>query len=136
MGRFNSLELAVPFPSLITLCGCQDLVPRDTSSLFIPRFQRSEIFGFVAGLGATIAAVPDLVAMQASVQRWHQPEDGDNHGGLSDPMGLPRFVDCVATRNRMERDRSVDQFSERRRLPSLRPQNKRASNNVSLLCDH
>jgi MtN3 and saliva related transmembrane protein len=63
MGRFNGLWLAVLFLSLATLCGCQDLVPRDTSSLLVPRFHRSEIFGFVAGLGTTFAAVPDLVAM-------------------------------------------------------------------------
>jgi MtN3 and saliva related transmembrane protein len=63
MRRFKSLCFAVLFLSLFALCGCQDLVPRDTSSLFIPRFQRSEIFGFVAGFGTTFAAVPDLVAM-------------------------------------------------------------------------
>src|ERR1700751_3607047 len=63
MGRYKSLWHAVPFLSLITLCGCQDLVPRDTQSLFIPRFQRSEIVGFLAGLGTTFAAVPDLIAM-------------------------------------------------------------------------
>ena len=38
-------------------------VPHDTRSLLIPRFQRSEISGFVAGIGTTFAAVPDLVAM-------------------------------------------------------------------------
>jgi MtN3 and saliva related transmembrane protein len=54
---------AVPFFSIIMLAGCEGLVPRDTSSLLIPRFQRSEIFGFVAGLGTTFAAVPDLVMM-------------------------------------------------------------------------
>ena len=63
MGRFNSLRLGVLFLSLVILCGCQDLVPRDTSSLLIPGLRRSEIFGFVAGLGTTFAAVPDLVAM-------------------------------------------------------------------------
>jgi MtN3 and saliva related transmembrane protein len=63
VGRFHGLWLAVLFLSLGTLIGCQDLVPRDTSSLFLPRFQRSEIFGFIAGLGTTFAAVPDLVAM-------------------------------------------------------------------------
>jgi MtN3 and saliva related transmembrane protein len=63
MRRFKSSWFAVLLLSLFALCGCQDLVPRDTSSLFIPRFQRSEIFGFVAGLGTTFAAVPDLVAM-------------------------------------------------------------------------
>lgn len=46
-----------------TLCGCQDLVPHDTASLLAPRFQRSEIVGFLAGLGTTFAAVPDLIAM-------------------------------------------------------------------------
>jgi uncharacterized protein with PQ loop repeat len=49
--------------SLIALSGCQDLVPHDTPSLLAPRFQRSEIVGFLAGLGTTFAAVPDLVAM-------------------------------------------------------------------------
>jgi MtN3 and saliva related transmembrane protein len=63
MGRFNRLRLAVLLLSLVPLYGCQDLVPRDTSSLLIPRFRRSEVFGFVAGLGTTFAAVPDLVAM-------------------------------------------------------------------------
>ena len=47
----------------IALSGCQGLVPRDTQSLLIPRFHRSEILGFIAGLGTTFAAVPDLVAM-------------------------------------------------------------------------
>jgi MtN3 and saliva related transmembrane protein len=63
MHRFKSLWFTVLFLSILALSGCQDLVPRDTSSLFIPRFQRSEILGFVAGLGTTFAAVPDLVAM-------------------------------------------------------------------------
>jgi uncharacterized protein with PQ loop repeat len=55
--------LAVVLLSLIPLYGCQDLVPHDTSSLFIPRFQRSEILGFLAGLGTTFAALPDLATM-------------------------------------------------------------------------
>jgi MtN3 and saliva related transmembrane protein len=63
VGRFHGLWLALLFLSLGTLFGCQDLVPHDTSSLFLPRFQRSEILGFIAGLGTTFAAVPDLVAM-------------------------------------------------------------------------
>ena len=63
MDRFNGLTLAVLFLRLIGLNGCQDLLPRDTQSLLIPRFQKSEIFGFVAGFGTTFAAVPDLIAM-------------------------------------------------------------------------
>jgi len=47
----------------MTVCGCEGLVPHDTSSLLIPRFRRSEILGFVAGFGTTFAAVPDLIAM-------------------------------------------------------------------------
>jgi len=49
--------------SVIILWGCEGLAVRDTSSLLVPRFQRSEVFGFVAGLGTTFAAVPDLIAM-------------------------------------------------------------------------
>ena len=63
MRRFNILWLAVLFLSLIPLYGCQDLVPHDMRSLLIPRFQRSEAFGFLAGFGTTFAAAPDLIAM-------------------------------------------------------------------------
>ena len=63
MNWSNKMTLGVLLLSLLTLYGCEDLVIRDPSSLFIPRFQRSEIFGFVAGFGTTFAAVPDLVAM-------------------------------------------------------------------------
>jgi uncharacterized protein with PQ loop repeat len=62
MLRLNYLWLAVLFLSLV-IQGCQDLAPRDTPSLFVPRFQRSEIFGFLAGLGTTFASLPDLVTM-------------------------------------------------------------------------
>jgi len=63
MDRSNSVMLAVLLLSAFTLSGCEDLVIRDTASLFVPRFQRSEIVGLVAGFGTTFAAVPDLVAM-------------------------------------------------------------------------
>jgi MtN3 and saliva related transmembrane protein len=49
--------------NVLALYGCEDLVIRDTSSLLIPRFQRSEILGLVAGFGTTFAGVPDLLAM-------------------------------------------------------------------------
>jgi uncharacterized protein with PQ loop repeat len=48
---------------MTVLCGCEDLVPHDTASLFAPTLKRSEIFGFIAGFGTTFAAVPDLIAM-------------------------------------------------------------------------
>jgi MtN3 and saliva related transmembrane protein len=55
--------LGVLLLSVITLSSCEDLVIRDTSSLFAPSFQRSEVLGIVAGFGTTFAAVPDLLAM-------------------------------------------------------------------------
>jgi MtN3 and saliva related transmembrane protein len=63
MGRHNKVPLALLSLSLIALSGCADLVPQDTKSLLIPRLNRSEIFGFLAGFGTTFAAVPDLVSM-------------------------------------------------------------------------
>jgi len=48
---------------LITLCGCQGLVPHDTQSLLDPNLKRSDILGLVAGFGTTFAALPDLIAM-------------------------------------------------------------------------
>jgi MtN3 and saliva related transmembrane protein len=61
----GSTEAIVPvvFFSIVVLCGCEDLVPHETQSLLFPKFQRSEIFGFIAGLGTTFAAAPDLLAM-------------------------------------------------------------------------
>ena len=63
MNCSNKMTLDVFLLSLLTLYGCEDLVIRDTSSLLVPRFQRSEILGLVAGFGTTFAAVPDLFAM-------------------------------------------------------------------------
>jgi MtN3 and saliva related transmembrane protein len=63
MNCSNRVTLGVLLLSVLPLHGCEELVIRDTSSLLIPRFQRSEILGFVAGFGTTFAAVPDLLAM-------------------------------------------------------------------------
>jgi len=59
-GRWLNVFLLV---STTALCGCEELVPRDTKSLLLPHFQRSEIVGLVAGFGTTFAALPDLIAM-------------------------------------------------------------------------
>jgi uncharacterized protein with PQ loop repeat len=49
---------------LLPLCGCDDdWTPKDTASLLSPKFTRSEVIGFVAGLGTTFAAFPDLLRM-------------------------------------------------------------------------
>jgi MtN3 and saliva related transmembrane protein len=63
MCRFNAASLAGFLLGLMVLCSCEGLAPRDTSSLLVPRFQRSEIVGFAAGFGTTFAAMPDLIAM-------------------------------------------------------------------------
>ena len=117
MGQFNKVTVAVLFLGLITLCGCQDLVPRDTLSLLSPKFRRSEIFGFCGGSRNDLcrSAGPDSDA-KASVKCWHEPEDGGNHGNLSNPLGLLRLPDRFATGDRMEHRRGVDQFPECRRV--------------------
>ena len=51
------------FFGVIILAGCGELAVQDTASLFFPGFQRSEVVGFVAGLGTTFAALPDLIGM-------------------------------------------------------------------------
>jgi uncharacterized protein with PQ loop repeat len=63
MSRFNRGILAFLFLSVLALSGCQDLAVKDAKSLLLPRFQRSEIFGLVAGFGTTFAALPDLISM-------------------------------------------------------------------------
>jgi MtN3 and saliva related transmembrane protein len=63
MRRFIGVMLAMILLSLILLASSQDDGPHDRTSLLIPKFQRSEIFGFLAGLGTTFAAVPDLAGM-------------------------------------------------------------------------
>ena len=63
MDSFNRLTYGVLLLGAIMLCGCEGLAIHDTTSLLAPRFQRSEILGFVAGFGTTFAALPDLIAM-------------------------------------------------------------------------
>lgn len=60
---YNKMTHGMLLLSVILLCGCEELVIRDTASLLAPRFQRSEIVGLVAGFGTTFAGLPDLVAM-------------------------------------------------------------------------
>jgi uncharacterized protein with PQ loop repeat len=49
--------------SAITFCGCNESLLRDAESLLVPRLQRSELVGLVAGFGTTFAALPDLIKM-------------------------------------------------------------------------
>jgi len=63
MDRWKRAVFIVPVLSAtVMLTGCSELT-RNTESLLLPNFQRSDIFGFVAGLGTTFAVLPDLIAM-------------------------------------------------------------------------
>jgi len=63
MRRLKQALLSVPLlTSMMMISGCEELL-RNTQSILIPRFQRSDLFGFVAGLGTTFAVLPDLLAM-------------------------------------------------------------------------
>ena len=59
----SGLVRTVVLLSILMISGCAGLEMPDTSSLLLPRFQRSEVFGFVAGFGTTFAAIPDLFKM-------------------------------------------------------------------------
>ncbi len=66
MANINSSDRmmrGVVLLGVIMLSGCAGLEIIDTSSLLLPKFQRSEVLGFVAGFGTTFAAVPDLIKM-------------------------------------------------------------------------
>ena len=52
---------------LITLCGCQNLVPHDTPSLLNPKFQRSEVVGIVE------EKTPGVTGQRISVTRRSKP---------------------------------------------------------------
>ena len=57
------LRLGLLILGSVVLAGCETLGVQDAPSLLIPRFQRSELVGLVAGFGTTFAAFPDLIAM-------------------------------------------------------------------------
>ena len=63
MVQFNRLRVGIACLCLLALWGCQGLVPEDPQSILFGKFQRSEVVGFLAGLGTTFAALPDLIAM-------------------------------------------------------------------------
>lgn len=57
------IQLFCIFFSVILLTGCGEFAIHDVESLLFPGFYRSEVVGFVAGLGTTFAALPDLIGM-------------------------------------------------------------------------
>ena len=63
MRRRDRVAVALLVLAACAMTGCEDLVPRDAASLLAPRFQRSEVFGLIAGMGTTFAGLPDLITM-------------------------------------------------------------------------
>ncbi|HET9606997.1 MAG TPA: SemiSWEET family transporter [Nitrospira sp.] len=63
MDSKKGMRILFDICSVMLLAGCGQLAIHDTESLFFPGFRRSEVVGFVAGLGTTFAALPDLIAM-------------------------------------------------------------------------
>jgi len=61
--RINRGQACIFVLSLLPLVGCRDLTPHHLESLIKPNTELSEIVGFLAGLGTTFAAFPDLIAM-------------------------------------------------------------------------
>ena len=61
--RPQKVLLSLLVPSFVTLGACQDLTPHHLELLAKPNTELSEIVGFLAGLGTTFAAFPDLVVM-------------------------------------------------------------------------
>src|SRR5512136_562632 len=59
----NKVKLGIIVLSLMALQGCQSLGVHDTASLLSPKLHRSEVVGFLAGLGTTFAGLPDLLTM-------------------------------------------------------------------------
>jgi len=104
--RCKRIVLAITALSVITLGGRQGLVPRDTASLLVPRFQRSEVLGFYRGNEHYLrrCAGPDR-EVQASVQPGNESKHGGDHGSLSDTLGLPRSVDSFTPGHRVECNR-------------------------------
>src|SRR3974377_1423711 len=61
--RINRGQACIFVLSLLPLVGCRDLSRRALESLIKPNTELSESVGFLAGLGTTFAAFPDLIAM-------------------------------------------------------------------------
>ena len=109
MGRYKKSVARGPLSEPNhTLWLSSDLVPRDTQSLFIPEFQRSEIFWFSSGPWNDFCRCARLGRdAQAPIKRRHEPKNGCNYGRISDSLGLLRLINCFATCNSLECDRSV-----------------------------
>ena len=58
----RAILTAILLEGSLLLAGCEELT-KNAQSILLPNFQRSDLFGFVAGLGTTFAVLPDLIAM-------------------------------------------------------------------------
>ena len=63
MRQLSKLWFLLLSLSVVTLAACDELFPRHLEFLLRHDTELSEIVGFLAGLGTTFAALPDLIAM-------------------------------------------------------------------------
>ena len=63
MRQLSKLWFLLLSLSVVTLAACDELFPRHLELLLRHDTELSEIVGFLAGLGTTFAALPDLIAM-------------------------------------------------------------------------
>ena len=61
--RYRAFMLGMLVLGAIVAGGCEGLAFKDARSLLFPHLYKSEVWGFIAGLGTTFAAIPDLAAM-------------------------------------------------------------------------
>ena len=111
-GSVPRVTFAIFLWNCFVLASCADLIPRDTQSLVAPRLQRSEIFGFVAGLGTTFGRRAGSGRdAEAPLQHRHESQDGGHHGYFPNSMGLLRSADRVAAGDCLECRSGAHQFS-------------------------
>jgi hypothetical protein len=94
----NKGHLLCFFFSVIILTGCGEFAIHDVDSLLFPNFYRSKVVGFVAGLGTTFVALPDLIGMlKRRSSKGMNPRMAAIMGYFPNFMGLLRVVDPFKT---------------------------------------
>ena len=131
MCRLNETLIAVLVLSCMLL-GCQQMIPKDTQSLLVPGFQRSEVFGLLAGFGTTFAALPDLIVMlRRRSSKGMNPRMAAIIGMFQILWVYYGLLIVSRPVVGLECDRGVHQFSECRRVPLFRPHGKSAARKLA-----
>lgn len=126
--RLTTIEANMVFPkrlqifcylfSAFILAGCGELALQDTQILLLPTFRRSQIIGFVAGLGTTFAALPDLIGM---LKRRSSKGMNPRMAAIMGAFQILWVVNRFKTRDPLEYHRGGAKFYQCGRLFPLRP---------------